>query len=198
MRAAVDDVHHRHRQGHVGFGDGGQVLPQRLLARGGHGMRGSQRDPQQRVGAQAALVLGAVKIDQATVQALLVGRIEVLQRLGDGAVDVVHRVAHALAQVAGLVAITQLHRFLGTGRGTRRHGRAAERTVVQRDFGLQRGIAAGVEDFAGEDLGDSGHRSVRLPVRGSTPETSCRIIAAHRSIAKSHVAAIRSASRADR
>ena len=36
--------------------------------------------------------------------------------------------------------------------------RAAEAAVGERDFGFERGIAAAVEDFAGVDLGDRGHR----------------------------------------
>src|SRR5690606_39473237 len=126
VRNAVDDVHHRHRQRHVRLVDGGDVLTQRLLLRGGHGVGGGQRNAQQRVGAQAALVLGAVQVDQSAVQALLVGGVEAGQGLGDGAVDVGHRVLHALAQVAGLVAVAQLHRFLGAGGGAGRNRGAAE------------------------------------------------------------------------
>lgn len=57
-----------------------------------------QRHAQQRVGAQAALVLGTVQIDQAAVQAFPVDRIEAGQRIGDGGVDVLDRLAHALAR----------------------------------------------------------------------------------------------------
>ena len=64
---------------------------------------------------------------------------------------------HAPAEIAGLVAIAQFDGFLGAGGGARRHHRAAETAVGQRDLGFDGGIAAGVEDFAGVDLGDRGH-----------------------------------------
>src|SRR5690606_8664579 len=105
----------------------------------------------------AALVVGAVKIDQALVEAGLVGGVEVLERVGNGPVDVGHRLHHALAQVARLVAIAQLHGFAGTGRGARGHHRAAERAIGEGHLGFKRGIAAAVEDFTGVDPGDIGH-----------------------------------------
>src|SRR5690606_23931838 len=37
------------------------------------------------------------------------------------------------------------------------NGGAAERSIVERDFGFEGGIAAGIEDFAGVDPGDAGH-----------------------------------------
>src|SRR5690606_28574046 len=64
---------------------------------------------------------------------------------------------HALAEVAGLVAVAQFHSFPGAGRGTGRDGHAAERSTVERDFGRERGIAAGGEGIAGEDPGGAGH-----------------------------------------
>ncbi|MNM85499.1 hypothetical protein D3C81_976200 [compost metagenome] len=118
---------------------------------GGHG------NTQQCVGAQAALVLGAIQIDQATVQAGLVGGLEALQCVGDGAVDVVDGLAHALAEVTGLVAVTQLHRLLGAGRCAGGNRGATERTVLQGDFGFQRGVATAVEDFTGMDAADRTH-----------------------------------------
>ena len=189
MRAAIDDVHHRHRQGHVAAV--GQVLPQRLLLRGGHGMGIGQRNPQQRVRTQAALVLGAVQIDQAAVQAFLVGGIEALQRGGDRGIDVGHSVAHALAQVTGLVAVTQFHGFLGAGRGARRHRGTTERAVLEDDFGFQRGVATAVEDFTGVDAADRGHSGPVTSQRGggaanAAPKKTCRvIIPAHPPLAKS-------------
>jgi hypothetical protein len=45
-------------------------------------VRGGHRNTQQCVGAEAALVLGAVEVDQATVEAGLVGGLDALQRGG--------------------------------------------------------------------------------------------------------------------
>ena len=52
-----------------------------------------------------------------------------------------HRLLHALAEVAGLVAVAQLHRFrLGAGRCAR-GTRAAERASASNDIGFEGGIA---------------------------------------------------------
>ena len=120
-------------------------------------MRHRHRDAEQCVRAQATLVLGAVQVDQPRVDALLVGRIHGLECIGDRRVDVFDRLLHALAEVAGLVAIAQLHRLLGAGRCTRGHRGAAEAAIAQRDFRFKGGIAAGIEDLAGENVVDGGH-----------------------------------------
>ena len=89
--AAVEDVHHRHGQ-HVRR-VAAEVAPQRqpLLGRGG--VRGRQRDAEDRVGAQPRLVGRAVEVDQRAIEALLVGRVAAGDRLGDLAVDVADRLA---------------------------------------------------------------------------------------------------------
>src|SRR5690606_33504497 len=66
-------------------------------------------------------------------------------------------ISHALAQVTGLVAVAQFHRFPGAGGGARWHGGTAEGAVGEGDLGFQGRVAPGVEDFAGVDLGDAGH-----------------------------------------
>src|SRR3546814_8379564 len=98
-----------------------------------------------------ALVLGAVEVDQALVKRNLVISVEALQRLRDRLVDILHGLQHALAQVAGLVAIAQFDRLLRTGGSSGRHHRATEAAIGKRDFGFERGVATGVEDFAGVD-----------------------------------------------
>src|SRR5690606_40934650 len=76
--------------------------------------------------------------------------------------DVLHRLEHDLAQVTGPVAVAQLHRFLRTGGCAGGHHRASEAAIGERDFGFERGVATGVEDFAGVDPGDAGHLSRRI------------------------------------
>ena len=105
-------------------------------------MRVGQRYRKQCVGTEPALVVGAIEFDQACVQPALVGRVEALQRCGNGFVDIAHRLAYAFAEVAGLVAVAQLDRFAGTGGRTRRHRRAAAVAGRQRDLGFESGIAA--------------------------------------------------------
>ena len=86
MRAAVEDVHHRHRQ-HV-RGLAAEVAPQRQALLGRRRARGGQRHAEDRVGAEARLVVGAVELDQRAVERRLVERVEAGDRLGDLAVDV--------------------------------------------------------------------------------------------------------------
>ena len=62
----------------------------------------------------------------------------------------------ALAAEAGLVAVAQLDRLVGAGRGARRHRRAADRAVGQDDVDLDGRVAARVEDLAGVDDVDRG------------------------------------------
>src|SRR3546814_21193350 len=100
-------------------------------------MRIGQRDTEQRIGAKPALVLGPVEVDQPAIERRLVA-FEPGQCLGNGGVDVADRVAHALAAVAGPVAIAQFPRLLAAGRCTRRHHRAAEAAVGERHFSYER------------------------------------------------------------
>ena len=51
-----------------------EVAPQRLALLGRRGVRGRQRDAEDRVGPQPRLVGRAVELDQRAVEALLVGR----------------------------------------------------------------------------------------------------------------------------
>ena len=79
------------------------------------------------------------------------------QRLVDLAVDGVDGLLHALAEVAGLVAVTQFDRLMRAGGGARGHRRAADRAVFEHDIDLNRGITAAIENFAADDVDDGGH-----------------------------------------
>ena len=97
VRAAVEDVHHRHRQHARGVA--AEVAPQRQPLLDGGRVGGGQRDAEDRVGAQAALVRRAVELDQRAVERGLVGRVEPGDGLGDLAVDVADGLRDALAAV---------------------------------------------------------------------------------------------------
>ena len=74
VRAAVEDVHHRHRQQPLvrsGASAGGGSL-QRLLRLCCRSVRGSHRHAEDRVRAQPALGRGAVEIDHRLVERALV------------------------------------------------------------------------------------------------------------------------------
>ena len=116
-----------------------------------------ERDAENGVGAEPALVRRAVEIDHGLVDLdLLLGR-HVAERLEDFAVDGLDRLQHALAEIARLVAVAQLDRLMRAGGGARRHRRAAHRAVLQHHVDLDGGIAAAVENFAADDVDDGGH-----------------------------------------
>ena len=135
--------------------------------RGGGGLGGGQRDAEDGVGAELALVLGAVGGDQGGSSADLVGRVAADDGLGQRGVDVGDGLDHALAEVARLVAVAQLDGLVGAGAGARGDGGAAEGAVGQDHIDLDGGVAAAVEDLAGVDGGDRGevlaHRRVKTP-----------------------------------
>src|SRR5690606_2293223 len=87
---------------------------------------------------------------------------------------------HALAAVAGRVAVTQLERLELAGRRAARDGGPAERAAVQDDVRLYRGIAARVEDLAAVDADDRSHVqsigwSVLSPSAGGPEERRGRL-----------------------
>ena len=87
--AAVEHVHHRHRQDPRRLA--AEVAPQRLALLGRRRARRGERDAEDRVGAEARLVRRAVEVDQRAVEALLVEHVEAGHRRGDLAVDVADR-----------------------------------------------------------------------------------------------------------
>ena len=152
--AAVEDVHHRHRQDvRVGPAD---VAEQRQRRRVRRGLGHRQRHPEHGVGAQPRLVRRAVEVDQRLVDQPLVVGAQPDDRGRDLVEHGLHRFLDALTAVAG-TAVAQFHRLVLAGRRARRHRGTGERAVQQGHFDLDRRVAAGVEDLAGSDLLDDGH-----------------------------------------
>jgi hypothetical protein len=150
--AAVEDVHHRHRQ-KVRLGgsiEPGQVAEERLAGEHRRGLGGGQRYAEDRVGAEAPLVRGAVELDHLRVERGLVRCVGALQRRGDLAVDVGDSGGDALAG-PGIAPVAQLDRLELTGRGTRGDRGEAASAGLEGDFGLDGRIAPRVEDLAGVD-----------------------------------------------
>ena len=158
MHAAIDDVHHRHRQGpRRGAAD---IAIERHVEGFGRRLGAGQRHAEDGVGAEPALVRRAVEIDHDLVdQDLLLDR-HVAERLEDLAVDGLDRLLHALAEIARLVAVAQFDRLMRAGGSARRHRRAAQRAVLQHHIDLDGGIAAAIENFAADDVDDGGHGSL--------------------------------------
>ena len=154
MRAAVEDVHHRHRQ-QVRVGAADVAVERQVRAvRGGPG--DGERDAEDRVGAELGLVGRAVELEHRLVDQPLVVGLEALDRRGDVLDDGLDGLLHALAEVA-LAAVAQLDRLEGAGGRAAGHRGAGERAVVEGDLDLDGGVAARVEDLAGADSCDGCH-----------------------------------------
>jgi hypothetical protein len=155
MRAAIDDIHHRHRQ------DARARATDIAEQRQARGLRGSlgdrERYAQHRVRAEARLVLGAVQRNQRFIDLGLIGSVHAADRIEDFAVRRIDRLAHALAEITRLVPIAELDRFMGSGRCPGRYGGPAARAVFEGDVDFDRRIAAAVEDFAGVNVDNGGH-----------------------------------------
>ena len=74
----------------------GEVAVERLAGVGRGGLGGRQRDAEDGVGAEPALVRGPVELDHRLVEGALLGGAGALQRLGDLAVDVGDRLVTPL------------------------------------------------------------------------------------------------------
>ena len=98
MGAAVDDVHHRHRED-VCVRPADVAIERHVEFVGGR-LGHREADAEDGVGAEAGLVLRAVEVDHQLVDRPLVERIETLDVLGDFDVDESDGVADALAPVA--------------------------------------------------------------------------------------------------
>ena len=129
VHAAIDDVHHRHRQDpRRGAAD---IAVERQLVRGGRRLGDGERHAENGVGAEPALVGGAVERDHGLVDLDLGLGVHAAQGVENLAVDGLDRLAHALAEIALFIAVAQLDGLVGAGRGARRHAGAAARAVVQ-------------------------------------------------------------------
>ena len=155
VRPTVEDVHHRDRQ-HVRV-RAAEVAEERQVGRVGGGLGHGERDAEDRVGAELALVGGAVEVDQRGVDQALLGGLEADELGGDLVDDGVDGLLDALAQVAGGVAVTALDGLERAGRGARGDGGAGDGAVVEGDLDLDSGVAARVQDLAGADGLDAGH-----------------------------------------
>ena len=153
--AAVEDVHHRHGQ-HVGVG-AADVAEERQAGGLGSGLGHGERDAEDRVGADGALVVRPVDGEHLAVDEALLAGVEADETRGQVILDRADGVLDTLAQVAVLVAVTALDGLEGAGRRTARHRGAGDGSVVEGDLDLDGRVAAGVEDLAGANCFDAGH-----------------------------------------
>ncbi len=146
---AIDDVQHRHRQGHRALAAEAGV--EGLARCRGRGVGGGQGDAENGVGPEPALVGGAIEGQQGGVDAFLVCAIASHHHGGDLAIDVVDGATHSLAAVADRVAVPQLDRFVGPGGGAGGHLGDAASASVDGHLDLQGGVATRIQDLSGVD-----------------------------------------------
>ena len=159
--AAVHDVHVRDRQDvAVGAAD---VAVQRQFGGLGGGVQGGQGDAEDGVGAQLALVRGAVELDHQVVEGALVGGIHADDLRSDDLVHGLDRVQNTLAAVDGLVAIAALPSLGLTGGSAGRNQAAAFGAVFGVEDDLNGRVATGIKDLTRVNAFNSCHNySLRL------------------------------------
>src|SRR6478736_567604 len=165
---AVDDVHQGSGQD-AGL-DATEVAPEGEADHLGCGAGDGHRDAEDGVGAELALVRGAVELDQASVDLGLVEGVETENGWAELLVDVLDGLEHALAEVTLLVFIAQLDGFVRAGRGPAGDRSAADASFRD-DFDFDGGVATRVENFNRFDSEDLRHARglTRKPGRGKSP-----------------------------
>jgi hypothetical protein len=130
--AAVQDVEHRHRQ-HMCI-HAAEVAVERHAERrcGRAGAR--QRDTEDGIGAELALVWSTVQRNQGEVDPALVAGVHAHQRLGDGLIHVPDGLEHTLSAEPLLVPVAQLQGLVDARGGAGRHHGLADSAIGQRHF----------------------------------------------------------------
>jgi len=122
-----------------------------------------QRNPQDGVGPEVLLVLRAVQLDHATVQADLVQCAHADQLVGQPVIDVGDRLGDPFAKVLLFVAVPQFPGLVDPGAGPAGDRRTAERSVGQGDVDFDGGVASAIQNLPGVDVYDRrAHGSSRL------------------------------------
>jgi hypothetical protein len=153
--AAVEDVHHRHRQDlRVRTA---KIAVEREFEFQGCGARDRHGDAEDRVRPQLRLVRRAVELDHEPVDADLVERVESGDVLGQDRVHVLDRVQDPLAAVAHRVTVPEFDGLVLAGGGAAGHRRTADHAGFKFDIDFDRGVAAGIEDFTCSDIDDCAH-----------------------------------------
>ncbi len=157
MRPAVHDVQHRHGK-HVCLGAADPVVERDTGLRGGR-LGDCEGDPEDRVGAQPPLVVGAVEHHERRVDAGLILGVEAPHRRCDLADDVLDRLRDALAEPGRRVPVAELDSLELPRRGAGGHRGPAGRPGFEQHLDLDGRVAPGVEDRAGADVLDRAQRN---------------------------------------
>jgi len=149
VSAAVQDVHHRHGQ-HVCV-DPADVAVEREVYICSGSLGCSKRYTQDRVGAQTALVLCAVNLNDEAVDAQLVCYVHPDQLWPQLLVDVIDSLHHALAVIALGISVAQLHGLMDAGRRTRGYSRDPYGAQFRRDLHFDSRIAPRIQNLSSSD-----------------------------------------------
>ena len=150
MCAAVQNVHHGHRQ--LIAGHAAQETVQGHIQRDGGCAGRGDGDGQDGVCAEVGLILGAVGFQHSGIDGVDVRGVHADKGLVDGGVDVLHGLADALAAETALIAVAQLQSLKFAGGSAAGGSAAADGAVRQPNLGLNGGVAAGVDDLAANDF----------------------------------------------
>ena len=140
MRAAVEDVHHRHRQHRRVHA--AEIAIERNAEGIGRSAGAGHRDREDGIGAQAALVPRAVERDHGRVDQALIGRIHAGQFRRQNTFHVVDGMQDTAAEIMRFVAVAQLHCLMFSGRGAARHRCPAHGAAIEDDIGFYCRISA--------------------------------------------------------
>ena len=137
--AAVENVHHGHRQ-YVSIRPTDVAIQRDFEVVSGCFGDG-QAGAEDRVCTYSALVIGAVEVEQFTVDPTLIERFEPFEHAGDFAVHKPDRRQHSLAHVA-VATVAKLDGLVLASRSTTRNGGPTASARRKHDFDLDRGVSA--------------------------------------------------------
>jgi hypothetical protein len=123
MLAAIEHIHHRHRQNAGIFP--AKVPVQRLPGFRRRRSRHSHGNTQYRVGTETAVVISAIQCPKRPIQPRLIMCVEACNRGRDLDIDIFGRRQNTLAAITTRIAVTPFDGLVFSGRRPRRHSRGS-------------------------------------------------------------------------
>ena len=147
--ATVDDVHHRDWELTCAYATNVAVEGEAELFSGC--LCNCEGNAKDRICAEVCLVMGAIQLEEEVVDGGLLKGIHVDQLRSDVLIYMVDSLLDTLAQVARLIAITELDRFVCTRGCATWNGCTADDAALEVDIHLNGRIATGIKDLPGLD-----------------------------------------------
>mmetsp|Transcript_10019 Transcript_10019/g.17957 ORF Transcript_10019/g.17957 Transcript_10019/m.17957 type:complete len:494 (+) Transcript_10019:288-1769(+) len=154
--ATIDDVEARNRQSELPIvaGELSEVLVEGNSLGLGAGFCCSHGDSEDGVGSKLALVGGAIKVNHLLIKLRLLAHIKAFELLVQNRIHGFHSLGHTLAQVAGLVAISQLTGFVDACGSARWNCCNGLQASLCEEIHFNGWVTAAVEDLTGLQLFD--------------------------------------------